>query len=74
MTRGIPHLRLNSKSLVMLGTGIHQRRIQATIASTTAHLGVEIAGDKDTTKRLLSEHGVPVPKGFIADGVNRVFR
>ncbi|MEO6324963.1 MAG: cyanophycin synthetase, partial [Thermoanaerobaculia bacterium] len=67
MTRGIPHLRMNSKSLVMLGTGIHQKRIQATIASTTSHLGVEIAGDKDTTKKLLSQHGIPVPKGFVAD-------
>ncbi len=65
--RGIPHSRLNEKSFVVLGTGVHQKRIQATIASTTAHLGVEIAGDKDLTKRLLSEHGVPVPKGYIAD-------
>jgi cyanophycin synthetase len=65
--RGIPHLRLNDHSLVMLGTGVHQKRIQATIASTTGHLGVEIAGDKDTTKRLLAEHGVPVPKGHVAE-------
>ena len=65
--RGIPFLRLNERSLVMLGLGVHQRRIQATIASTTAHLGVEIAGDKDTTKRLLADHGVPVPKGYIAE-------
>jgi cyanophycin synthetase len=65
--RGIPHLRLNDKSFVMLGTGIHQKRIQATIASTTPHLGVEIAGDKDFTKSLLSQHGVPVPKGFVAE-------
>lgn len=65
--RGIPHLRMNEKSLVMLGNGIHQKRIQATIASSTSHLGVEIAGDKDTTKKLLSQHGIPVPKGFIAD-------
>lgn len=64
--RGIPYLRLNDKSFVMLGTGIHQKRIQATIASTTSHLGVEIAGDKDLTKRLLGEHGISVPKGFVA--------
>jgi cyanophycin synthetase len=63
--RGIPFLRLNERSLVQLGTGVHQRRIQATIASTTAQLGVEIAGDKDMTKRLLSEHGVPVPRGYV---------
>lgn len=67
VARGVPYLRLNDRSLVMLGTGVHQRRIQATIASTTAHLGVEIAGDKDTTKRLLADHGVPVPKGQIAE-------
>jgi cyanophycin synthetase len=64
--RGIPSLRLNEKSFVMLGTGIHQKRVQATIASTTAHLGVEIAGDKDFTKTLLGSHGVPVPKGHVA--------
>ena len=65
--RNIPHLRLNERSLVQLGTGVHQRRIQATIASTTAQLGVEIAGDKDLTKSLLAEHGVPVPKGYVVE-------
>ncbi len=64
--RGIPYLRLNDRSFVMLGTGVHQKSIQATIASTTAHLGVEIAGDKDLTKRMLGQMGIPVPKGFIA--------
>ena len=65
--RNIPHLRLNQRSLVQLGTGVHQRRIQATIASTTAQLGVEIAGDKDLTKSLLADHGVPVPKGHVVE-------
>lgn len=65
--RNIPHLRLNERSLVQLGSGVHQRRIQATIASTTAQLGVEIAGDKDLTKSLLAEHGVPVPKGHVVE-------
>ena len=60
--RGIPWLRLNDRSLRMLGYGVNQRKIQATIASTTAHLEVEIAGDKDLTKRLLGDQGVPVPK------------
>jgi cyanophycin synthetase len=64
--RGIPHLRLNDRSLVMLGTGVHQKRIQATIASTTGQLGVEIAGDKSLTKKLLGDNGVPVPKGEVA--------
>ncbi len=65
--RGIPWFRLNDRSLVQLGTGVHQQRMQATIASTTAQLGVEIAGDKDLTKRLLGDMGVPVPKGHVTD-------
>ncbi len=73
-TRGIPSFRLNERSLVMLGTGIHQKRIQATIASTTAQLGVEIAGDKSLTKKLLGDNGVPVPRGSVVadeeDAVN----
>ncbi len=64
--RGIPYLRLNDRSLVMLGTGVHQKRIQATIASTTGQLGVEIAGDKSLTKKLLGDNGVPVPRGEVA--------
>ncbi len=64
--RGIPYLRLNDRSLVMLGTGVHQKRIQATIASTTGQLGVEIAGDKRLTKKLLGDNGVPVPRGEVA--------
>ncbi len=64
--RGIPYLRLNDRSLVMLGTGIHQKRIQATIASTTGQLGVEIAGDKSLTKKLLGDNGVAVPRGDVA--------
>ncbi len=65
--RGIPYSRANEKSFVLLGTGIHQKRIQATIASTTSFLGVEIAGDKDLTKRLLGDAGIPVPKGYVAE-------
>ncbi|MBD0366497.1 MAG: cyanophycin synthetase, partial [Flavisolibacter sp.] len=34
--RNIPYIRLNKHSLVQLGYGIHQKRIRATIASTTS--------------------------------------
>ena len=61
--RGIPHLRLDEWNLVQLGYGANAKKIQATIASTTRHLGVEIAGDKDLTKSILGFHGVPVPQG-----------
>ncbi len=51
--RGIPFIRLNKHSLVQLGYGIHQKRIRATIASTTSNIAVDIAGDKEETKNLL---------------------
>lgn len=63
--RGIPWIRLNKNSLVQLGYGMNQRRIQATVASTTSNIAVEIACDKEDTKNLLEAAEVPVPKGRI---------
>jgi cyanophycin synthetase len=63
--RGIPYIRLNKQSLVQLGYGIHQQRIRATIAGTTSCIAVDIAGDKEETKNLLSAAEIPVPKGII---------
>jgi cyanophycin synthetase len=63
LERGIPFMRLDESNLVQLGYGARAQKIQATIASTTRFLGVEIAGDKDKTKSILGFHGVPVPKG-----------
>ena len=65
--RGIPHLRLNEDSYVQLGYGRHQRRIQATMMDTTSALGVEIADDKEWTKRILKTNGIPVPEGTSVD-------
>jgi cyanophycin synthetase len=63
VSRNIPWIRLNKHSLVQLGYGVNQRRIQATIASTTSHISVEIACDKEDTKLLLEAAEVPVPRG-----------
>ncbi len=63
VSRGIPYIRLNSNSLIQLGYGIHQERIQATLTSKTAYFAVRLAGDKDATKAVLAEAGIPVPKG-----------
>ncbi len=65
VARGIPWIRLNKRSLVQLGYGVNQRRIQATIASTTSSIAVDIACDKEDTKNLLDAAEVPVPKGRI---------
>lgn len=63
--RGIPYLRLNKRSLVMLGYGVNQKRIQSTICSTTGNIAVDIACDKEETKNFLEKASIPVPKGII---------
>src|SRR3954471_9244651 len=60
--RDIPWLRLNAQSLIQLGYGCHQQRIQATITGRTSHVAVELASDKEETNRILARLGLPVPK------------
>ena len=62
--RDIPFIRLNDRSLVQLGYGVNQKRIQATTTVNTNMISVDIAGDKAATKKLLGDMGVPVPKGY----------
>ncbi len=59
---GIPWTRLDDRSLVALGEGKYQRRIQAGLTSETSHLAVEIAADRSLTQRLLGQLGLPVPE------------
>ncbi len=69
--RGIPVRRLNNYSLVQLGLGKNLRRIQATLSDYTSAIAVEIAQDKDDTKRVLGNIGLPVPKGDVARSLER---
>jgi cyanophycin synthetase len=62
--RGIPSLRLTEDAnLFQLGWGGRQKRLQATITGATNHIAVGIASDKQLTKTLLDQAGVPVPDG-----------
>ena len=61
--RGIPFRRLNSGSLVQLGHGVHQRRILTAETDRTGAIAESIAQDKELTRSLLAQVGVPVPKG-----------
>ncbi len=60
-SRGIPWLRLNDQSLVQLGHGRYQQRIQATVTGRTSHIAVELASDKEETNKILATLGLPVP-------------
>ena len=64
INRGIPYIRLNDQSLVQLGYGVHQKRIQATTTANTNMIAVDIAANKHATKTLLGDMGVPVPRGY----------
>ena len=75
--RDIPWLRLNSQSLVQLGHGKYQQRIQATVTGRTPHIAVELASDKEETNKILATLGLPVPKQELVtseDGALRAAR
>ncbi len=61
-TRGIPWIRLNEQSLIQLGYGCFQQRVQATVTGRTSHIAVELASDKEETNRILANLGLPVPR------------
>lgn len=64
VSRNIPYFRLNSGSLVQLGQGKNQVRFRATITDRTSNIAVDIAGNKEETKRILNEQAIPVPRGL----------
>ena len=61
--QNIPWIELGSRAMIQLGYGVHQSRIQATLSNKTGILAVELACDKEGTKRILRDSGVPVPRG-----------
>jgi cyanophycin synthetase len=65
--RDIPYIRLFEGNLVQLGYGSRQRRIWTAETDRTSAIAEGISRDKDLTKSLLAECGVPVPEGRIAN-------
>ena len=65
LARGIPYRRMTEGSMVQLGWGSKQKRIQAAETSHTSAIAESIAQDKDLTKTLLYSAGVPVPQGRV---------
>ncbi|OQW89331.1 MAG: cyanophycin synthetase [Rhodoferax ferrireducens] len=63
LARGIPCRRMTEGSMVALGWGSRQRRIQAAEIDATSAIAEAIAQDKQLTKKLLAAAGVPVPLG-----------
>jgi cyanophycin synthetase len=72
--RGIPWLRLNDQSLVQLGHGKFQQRIQATVTGRTPHIAVELASDKEETNKILAGLGLPVPQQELVQSESQAVR
>jgi cyanophycin synthetase len=72
--RGIPWLRLNEQSLVQLGHGKFQQRIQATVTGRTSFIAVELAQDKEETNKILANIGLPVPRQELVRSAERAVR
>ncbi len=72
IARDIPWIRLNKQSLVQLGYGKNQVRIRATMTERTSSIAVDLASNKEETKRLLEEQAIPVAKGITITSVNGV--
>ncbi len=65
VARDIPWIRLGTNSLVQLGYGINQMRFQATITCKTSSIAVDIACNKEQTKKMLDAASIPVASGGI---------
>ncbi|NET59310.1 MAG: cyanophycin synthetase [Symploca sp. SIO2E6] len=63
--RDMPWMALSARSMIQLGYGCYQKRIQATLSDHSGILGVELACDKEGTKLTLRDAGIPVPRGTV---------
>jgi len=72
ISRDIPWIRLNKQSLVQLGYGKNQVRIRATMTEKTSSIAVDLAGNKEETKRILQEQAIPVAKGMTITSAEQV--
>ncbi|WP_158963508.1 cyanophycin synthetase [Myroides fluvii] len=70
--RNIPWTRLDNQSLIQLGYGVNQMRIQATITCKTSHIAVGLACDKEKTKLMLKQSAIPVAEGGVCINQNQL--
>lgn len=61
--RNIPYKIINSDGLIQLGYGKYRQFFQSTTTGRTSDIAVEMAQDKNFTKKLLQEAAIRVPRG-----------
>ncbi len=72
--RGVPVERIGDTSLLRLGWGNRRRLACAAMTDRTSAVGVDIACDKQLTRQLLDDAGIPVPAGGIAASAEQAER
>lgn len=65
LEQGIPVWKLSDCSLLQMGLGHHQQRVWTAETGHTPMLAENIAQDKEWTRKLLEQIGVPVPSGRV---------
>lgn len=67
LQRNIPITRMKDSALIRFGQGIYQKNMWDTISCQTSSLGVDIACNKELTKKRLESHFIPIPKGVVIE-------
>jgi len=69
VNRKIPVMRVGDDSILQLGYGKYQKRVEATLTEYTSCVAVDIACDKELTKRILKDACLPVADGCTVDDI-----
>ncbi len=72
VSRNIPFIRLNNQSLVQLGYGKNQVRFRATMTDKTSSIAVDLASNKDETKKMLTDAAIPVANGMCISEISEI--
>ncbi|EYE89784.1 cyanophycin synthetase [Fervidicella metallireducens AeB] len=70
--RGIPVIRLGNESMLQLGYGKKQKRIEATLTENTSCIAVDISCDKSLTREVLKSACLPVADGECVENIDEV--
>lgn len=63
--KGIPVSRVGDGSILRLGYGKYTRVVQSSLTDGSSCIAVDIASDKQMTKKLLLDNNIPVPYGVV---------
>ncbi len=70
----IPYFRMNHNSLIQLGWGIKQKRIEASTSSNTFAISEMIVKNKNLTKKMLKSINIPISEGYLIKNKNELIK